>query len=56
MRPEFKAEFQVPTPDLRRIVILVVVTGNETAWPLVAAQTRRIADSLRFDPPAERSP
>lgn len=55
VRPEFKAEFQVPTPDLRRIIILVVVTGNEAAWPLVAAQTRRIADSVRFDPQVERS-
>ncbi|OLT44194.1 hypothetical protein BJF85_20140 [Saccharomonospora sp. CUA-673] len=49
VRPEFKVEVQIPTPDLTRIIVLVVVTGSEAAWPSTIAHTAAIANSIRFD-------
>ncbi|MGC7102529.1 hypothetical protein ACPZ19_48335 [Amycolatopsis lurida] len=49
--PEFKAEFQLPSPDTRRLAVMVVSTGEEAAWPAVAAAAMRSAHSIRFEEP-----
>lgn len=51
VRTEFKAEFQIPSPDGRRLVVMTVTTGDERAWPLVAAEAVRIANSIAFPEP-----
>lgn len=50
VRPEFKAEFQILAPDGLHLIALAVTTGDETAWPAVAAAAMRVATSLRFEP------
>lgn len=49
--PEFKAEFQLPSPDTRHLAVLVVTTSDEAAWPAVAAAAMRSANSIRFEDP-----
>lgn len=51
VRTEFKAEFQIPSPDGRRLVVMTVTTGSEQGWPLVAAEAVRIANSIGFPEP-----
>lgn len=55
VRPEFKAEFQLPTPDGKRLVIMAVTTDSEAGWPAVAADAMRIANSIRFEEPPAAS-
>lgn len=56
VRTEFKVEFQIPSPDMMWLVIMTVTTGSEQAWPLVAAQARRVADSVRLEYPNSTEP
>lgn len=49
--PEFTAEFQIPSPDTARLVLMVVTTPSETGWPAVAAEAMRVANSIRFEYP-----
>lgn len=51
VRPEFKAEFQLPTPDGKRLVVMAVTTDSEAGWPAVAADAMRIANTIRFEEP-----
>lgn len=55
VRPEFKAEFQLPTPDGTRLVVMAVITDSEAGWPAVAAEAMRIANSIRFEEPPAAS-
>jgi hypothetical protein len=47
VRAQLKAEYQIPLPDGRSVVILSVVAGSEDAWPAIAEATARVAWSLR---------
>jgi hypothetical protein len=47
VRAQFKAEYQIPLPDDRSVVILSVVAESEDAWPAVAEATAKVAWSLR---------
>jgi len=47
VRTEIKAEYQIPLPDRRSVVILSVVAGSEDAWPAIADATAKVAWSLR---------
>lgn len=51
VRQEFKAEFQIPTPDGSRLVVMAVTTDSEAGWPAVAAEAMRIANSIRIEEP-----
>lgn len=51
VRTEFKAEFQIPTPDGLRLVIMTVTTDSEAGWPAVAAEAVRIANGIRLEYP-----
>lgn len=55
VRPEFKAEFQLPTPDGKRLVVMAVTTDSEAGWSAVAAEAMRIANSIRFEEPPAAS-
>lgn len=46
-RPQIKAEYQIPLPDGRSVVILSVIAESEDAWPAVAEATAKVAWSLR---------
>jgi hypothetical protein len=46
-RAQIKAEYQIPLPDGRSVVILSVVAGSEDAWPAIAEATAKVAWSLR---------
>jgi len=48
-----KAEYQIPLPDGRSVVILSVVAESEDAWPAVAEATARVAWSLRSEEAAQ---
>lgn len=50
-RTEFKAEYQIPTPDCTRLIIMTVTTGSEAGWPAVAAEAVRIANSISYERP-----
>lgn len=47
VRTQIKAEYQIPLPDGRSVVILSVVAESEDAWPAVAEATAKVAWSLR---------
>ncbi|WP_326945076.1 hypothetical protein OG439_36145 [Amycolatopsis sp. NBC_01307] len=47
VRAQIKAEYQIPLPDGRSVVVLSVATASEDAWPAVAEATARVAWSLR---------
>jgi hypothetical protein len=47
VRTQIKAEYQIPMPDSRSVVILSVVAESEDAWPAVAEATAKVAWSLR---------
>ncbi|MGW3962024.1 hypothetical protein ACWED2_19530 [Amycolatopsis sp. NPDC005003] len=47
VRTQIKAEYQIPLPDGRSVVILSVVAESEDAWPAIAEATARVAWSLR---------
>ncbi|WP_372671682.1 hypothetical protein [Amycolatopsis kentuckyensis] len=47
VRAQIKAEYQIPLPDNRSVVILSVVAESEDAWPAVAEATAKVAWSLR---------
>ncbi len=47
VRPQLKAEYQIPLPDGRSVVVLSVVAESEDAWPAIADATARVAWSLR---------
>ncbi len=47
VRTQTKAEYQIPLPDGRSVVILSVVAESEDAWPAVAEATAKVAWSLR---------
>ncbi|WP_410608425.1 hypothetical protein [Amycolatopsis sp. lyj-109] len=47
VRTQIKAEYQIPLPDGRSVVILAVVAESEDAWPAVAEATAKVAWSLR---------
>ncbi|SEF28969.1 hypothetical protein SAMN05421837_104439 [Amycolatopsis pretoriensis] len=49
VRTEIKAEYQIPLPDDRSVVILSVVAESEDAWPAVAEATAKVAWSLRAE-------
>ncbi|SFW57664.1 hypothetical protein [Amycolatopsis australiensis] len=49
VRTQIKAEYQIPLPDRRSVVILSVVAESEDAWPAVAEATAKVAWSLRSD-------
>jgi hypothetical protein len=49
VRTQIKAEYQIPLPDGRSVVILSVVAESEDAWPAVAEATAKVAWSLRSD-------
>ena len=50
VRTQIKAEYQIPLPDGRSVVILSVVADSEDAWPAVAEATAKVAWSLRNGP------
>ncbi|MET8994629.1 hypothetical protein [Amycolatopsis sp. NPDC004169] len=50
VRTQIKAEYQIPLPDGRSVVILSVVAESEDAWPAVAEATAKVAWSLRGGP------
>ena len=47
VRTQTKAEYQIPLPDGRSVVILSVIAESEDAWPAVAEATAKVAWSLR---------
>ncbi|MEU8631425.1 hypothetical protein AB0C38_04590 [Amycolatopsis sp. NPDC048633] len=47
VRTQIKAEYQIPLPDGRSVVILSVVAESDDAWPAVAEATAKVAWSLR---------
>lgn len=47
VRPQLKAEYQIPLPDGRSVVILTAVAESEDAWPAIAEATAKVAWSLR---------
>jgi hypothetical protein len=47
VRAQIKAEYQIPLPDGRSVVILSVVAESEDAWPAIAEATAKVAWSLR---------
>ncbi len=47
VRPQIKAEYQIPFPDGRSVVVLSVAAESEDAWPAVAEATAKVAWSLR---------
>ncbi|MEV7093741.1 hypothetical protein AB0M80_12985 [Amycolatopsis sp. NPDC051045] len=47
VRAQITAEYQIPLPDGRSVVILSVVAESEDAWPAVAEATAKVAWSLR---------
>ncbi|MFG1640813.1 hypothetical protein ACGFMK_11040 [Amycolatopsis sp. NPDC049252] len=47
VRAQIKAEYQIPLPDGRSVVVLSVAAGSDDAWPAVAEATARVAWSLR---------
>ena len=47
VRTQIKAEYQIPLPDGRSVVVLSVIAESEDAWPAVAEATARVAWSLR---------
>ncbi|MGW4061006.1 hypothetical protein ACWEGE_22175 [Amycolatopsis sp. NPDC004747] len=47
VRTQFKAEYQIPLPDGRSVVILSVMAESEDAWPAIAEATAKVAWSLR---------
>ncbi|WIX86446.1 hypothetical protein [Amycolatopsis sp. DG1A-15b] len=47
VRTQIKAEYQIPLPDGRSVVILSVIAESEDAWPAVAEATAKVAWSLR---------
>nr|WP_225957739.1 hypothetical protein [Amycolatopsis lexingtonensis] len=49
VRTQIKAEYQIPLPDGRYVVILSVVAESEDAWPAVAEATAKVAWSLRSE-------
>jgi hypothetical protein len=49
VRTQLKAEYQIPLPDGRSVVILSVVAGSEDSWPAIADATAKVAWSLRGD-------
>jgi len=49
VRTQIKAEYQIPLPDGRSVVILSVVAESEDAWPAVAEATAKVAWSLRSE-------
>ncbi|SED80582.1 hypothetical protein SAMN04489727_9495 [Amycolatopsis tolypomycina] len=52
VRTQIKAEYQIPLPDGRSVVILSVVAESEDAWPAVAEVTAKVAWSLRSEEPS----
>jgi len=46
--PVHRAQFLIPAPTGRHLVILEVNTGSEQAWPAVAEQAVATARSIRF--------
>ncbi|WP_225439888.1 hypothetical protein [Amycolatopsis eburnea] len=49
VRTQIRAEYQIPLPDGRSVVILSVVAESEDAWPAVAEATAKVAWSLRSE-------
>jgi hypothetical protein len=49
VRTQIKAEYQIPLPDGRSVVVLSVVAESEDAWPAVAEATAKVAWSLRSE-------
>jgi hypothetical protein len=47
VRTQIKAEYQIPLPDGRSVVIISVVASSEDAWPAIADATAKVAWSLR---------
>ena len=46
--PVHRAQFLIPAPTGRHLVVLEVNTGSEQAWPAVAEQAVTTARSIRF--------
>lgn len=46
--PVHRAQFLIPAPTDRHLVVLEVNTGSEQAWPAVAEQAVATARSIRF--------
>ncbi|MGH3917386.1 MAG: hypothetical protein ACRDTC_28835 [Pseudonocardiaceae bacterium] len=46
--PVHRAQFLIPAPTGRHLVVLEVSTGSEQAWPAVAEQAVATARSIRF--------
>ena len=46
--PVHRAQFLIPAPTGRHLVVLEVNTGSEQAWPAVAEQAVATARSIRF--------
>ncbi|MDQ3886495.1 MAG: hypothetical protein M3308_05680 [Actinomycetota bacterium] len=46
--PVHRAQFLIPVPTGRHLVVLEVNTGSELAWPAVAEQAVATARSIRF--------
>lgn len=46
--PVHRAQFLIPAPTGRHLVVLEVNTGSEQAWPAVAEQAVATAHSIRF--------
>jgi hypothetical protein len=46
--PVHRAQFLIPAPTGRHLVVLEVNTGSEQAWPAVAEQAVASARSIRF--------
>jgi len=54
VRPEVRAEYQIPLPDGESVLILAVAAQSETGWPAIAEQTAVVAHSVRMDLDGEK--
>lgn len=53
--PELSVEFQIPSPDGAYLVVMVVTTSSEAGWSAVGDAAKSIADSIRWEFPANSS-
>lgn len=51
VRPAFIAEYQIPSPDYRYLVVLNITTGSSEGWEAVFRIAAGIADSVSFENP-----
>ncbi|WP_158881842.1 hypothetical protein [Amycolatopsis anabasis] len=49
VRPVFRTEFQIPTPDGTQVILLSVSADSGDGWPLIAERSVTIARSVRVE-------